>query len=73
MVPDTDEDVDEETVQSWTFEGEEENAADVITIDKVLDTRYPFKLDLASWFSGISLIFKENTPVVLFLDNISVT
>ena len=33
VVPDTDEDVDEDTVQSWTVEGEDE-AVDVITVDK---------------------------------------
>lgn len=38
VVPDTDEDVDEDTVQSWTVEGEDE-AVDVITVDKVLDHR----------------------------------
>ena len=37
-MPDTDEDVDSDTVQSWTMEGEEgaaEAEADVITVDKV--------------------------------------
>ena len=38
MVPDTDEDVDEDTVQSWTVEGDEETS-DLVTVDKVLDTR----------------------------------
>lgn len=37
VVPDTDEDVDEDTVQSWTIEGEgaEEEQGDVFTVDKV--------------------------------------
>lgn len=41
VVPDTDEDVDSDTVQSWTMEGEDEEgeAEVVITVDKVLDTR----------------------------------
>ena len=39
VVPDTDEDVDEDTVQSWTVEGEDEAAEDVPTVDKVLDQR----------------------------------
>jgi len=40
VVPDTDEDVDSDTVQSWTMEGDEEEEAEVvITVDKVLDTR----------------------------------
>ena len=36
MVPDTDEDVDEDTVQSWTMEGEEVEESEVITVDKVI-------------------------------------
>jgi len=40
VVPDTDEDIDEDTVQSWTIEGEEEAAnVDVVAVDKVLDHR----------------------------------
>ena len=35
VVPDTDEDVDEDTVQSWTIEGEDEAAEAVDTVDKV--------------------------------------
>ena len=38
VVPDTDEDVDEDTVQSWTFENEED-AVDVPTVDKVMEHR----------------------------------
>ena len=36
VVPDTDEDVDEDTVQSWTMEGEEVEESEVITVDKVI-------------------------------------
>jgi len=40
VVPDTDEDVDEDTVQSWTFETEEAvQQEDAHTIEKVLDLR----------------------------------
>merc|ERR1719435_190977 len=38
VVPDTDEDVDEETVQSWTFENEE-TPDDSVTVEKVIDIR----------------------------------
>ena len=38
VVPDTDEDIDEDTVQSWTFETEEAQD-DTPTIEKVLDVR----------------------------------
>ena len=38
VVPDTDEDVDEDTVQSWTHEGEEE-VDNSPTVEKVLDSR----------------------------------
>merc|ERR1711970_1371786 len=38
VVPDTDEDVDEETVQSWTFENEE-SPDDSVTVEKVIDIR----------------------------------
>ena len=38
VVPDTDEDIDEDTVQSWTFETEEAQD-DSPTIEKVLDVR----------------------------------
>ena len=39
VVPDTDEDVDEETVESWTYEAEEAVQEDVPTIERVLDLR----------------------------------
>jgi len=39
VVPDTDEDVDEDTVQSWTVETEEA-PEDTVTIEKVIDIRY---------------------------------
>ena len=38
VVPDTDEDVDEDTVQSWTMENEEE-VDNSPTVEKVLDIR----------------------------------
>ena len=39
VVPDTDEDVDEETVESWTYEAEEAVQEDVPTIERLLDLR----------------------------------
>ena len=39
VVPDTDEDVDEETVESWTYEAEDAVQENLPTIEKVLDLR----------------------------------
>jgi len=39
VVPDTDEDVDDDTVQSWTIEEEGVEAVDTVTVEKVIDHR----------------------------------